>query len=94
MLTYELFLLKATFDDEAFGSVDAAAGAEFGEQVTGDVFVAALHALADVGDVGEDGLLVPFAETLRGGDLIALGSARHHVRMIRVHQPVKPAQQL
>lgn len=35
-----------------------------------------LHALADIGNVGKDGLAVAFAHALRGRDLVALGAGK------------------
>ena len=40
------------------------------------MLVGTLHALANFGDVGEDGLLVSFTETLRRWDLITSRAAR------------------
>ena len=70
----DLFLLEATLDDEAFAAVDGAAGAQLGEEELRDVLVVAVHALADLRDVGEDRLLVAFAEALRGWDLVGAGA--------------------
>ena len=39
------------------------------------MLVGTLHALADLGNVGEDGLLVTFTQTLRRRDLVALHAA-------------------
>lgn len=41
-----------------------------------------LHALANVRNVGEDGLPVSFAHALRRGDLVALGAAEGVVRVL------------
>ena len=55
-----LLLLVSALDDQSPRSVDTAAGSQLGEQELRHVLVAPLHALADLGDVGEDGLLVAF----------------------------------
>lgn len=50
------------------------------------MLVGTLHPLADLGDVGEDGLLVSFTETLRWGDLVALDAVAGEVGMLRVEK--------
>lgn len=50
------------------------------------MLVASLHALADFGDVGKDGLLVAFTQTLWWGDLVRLGAAGQHVGMLRLDE--------
>jgi hypothetical protein len=46
------------------------------------VLVAPFHPLADLWNIGKDGLLVPFAETLWGWDLVALRAARENVGVV------------
>lgn len=52
----DLLLLEAALNDEAAGAVDGTRGTQFGEQELCDVLLGTLHALGDLGDVGEDGL--------------------------------------
>jgi hypothetical protein len=52
----DLLLLETALDDEAAGAVDGAGRAQLGEEELCDVLVGTLHALGDLGDVGEDGL--------------------------------------
>lgn len=72
----QLLGLEATLDDQLPATSDRAAGTQLGEQERGDVLVGALHALADLSEVGEDGLLVAFAHTLGRRDLVALAASR------------------
>jgi hypothetical protein len=81
-----LLLLESTLDDEAARTVDGTAGTQFGEQELGDVLVGTLHPLANLGNVGEDGLLVAFTETLRGRDLVALDAVAGEIGMLRVEE--------
>jgi hypothetical protein len=57
------------------------------------VLVRALHALADLGEVGEDGLLVAFAHALWGRDLVALCARAGEVGMLRVEEREEAVQQ-
>lgn len=50
------------------------------------MLVGTLHPLADLGNVGEDGLLVAFTETLWRGDLVALGAGAGEVGVLRVEK--------
>lgn len=45
------------------------------------MFLAPLHSLADIWDVGKNRLFVAFSETLRRWDNVALGAAGQHIRM-------------
>jgi hypothetical protein len=67
-----LFLLETTLDDQATTAVYGARCTQLSEQELRHVFVRSFHALADFGNVGEDGLLVAFSETLRWRDLVRL----------------------
>ena len=64
----DLLLLEATLDNETAGTVDRAGGTHFREHVLDDVLGLPVHTFADVGDVGEDGLLVAFTCELRRRD--------------------------
>jgi hypothetical protein len=57
------------------------------------VFVGTLHALADLGEVGEDSLLVAFAHALWGRDLVALCARAGEVGMLRVEEREEAVQQ-
>lgn len=46
------------------------------------MLVSTLHTLADFGNVGKDGLLVSFTQTLWWRDLVALRTRRHEVGML------------
>ena len=61
----DLLLLETTLDDKAPRAVDGAGGTHFREHVLDDVLGLPVHTFADVGDVGEDGLLVAFTCELR-----------------------------
>lgn len=84
-------LLEATLDDEASRTVDRAVGAELGKEELDDMLGLAVHALADVGDVGKDGALVALAEELRRRDrvLLLVGAARQ--RRVRLVQEAEEA---
>jgi hypothetical protein len=55
-----LLLLEATLDDQPAVTSDGTAGTQLSEQELCDVLLGTLHALADLGNVGENGLLVAF----------------------------------
>src|SRR5690242_16176792 len=82
----DLLLLETTLDDQAARTVDGTAGTQFSEQELSDVLVGTLHPLANLGDVGEDGLLVSFTETLWWGDLVALDAVAGEIGMLRVEE--------
>ena len=65
-----LLLLETTLDDKASGAVDGAGGTHFREHVLDDVLGLPVHTFADVGDVGEDRLLVTFTCELRRRDSV------------------------
>jgi hypothetical protein len=71
----DLLLLEATLDDQSPATVDGTVGTQLSEEVSRHVLLSTLHALADVGNVGKNGLPVAFTHTLGWGDLVALGSA-------------------
>jgi hypothetical protein len=77
-----LLLLEATLDDQPAVASDGTAGTQLGEQELCNMLLGTLHALANLGDVGEDGLLVAFAKTLRWGDLVATRACAGKVRML------------
>lgn len=72
----DLLLLETTLDDQPPGAVGGTAGTQLGKEVGSDVFVGSLHALANLGKVGKDGLLVAFAQALGGRDLVGAGAGR------------------
>ena len=63
----DLLALETTLDDQPSRAVHGAAGTHFGEHVLDDVLRLPVHTPADLGDVGEDGLLA-LAHDLRGRD--------------------------
>lgn len=69
-------LLETTFDDESAGAVDGTRGTKFSKQVSREMLLGTLHALADISNVGKDGLSVAFTHALRGRDLVALGAGK------------------
>lgn len=78
--------METTLDDQTTGTVDTTAGTQFGEQELHDVVVGPLHALADIGDVGENGTTVTFTETLGRGDLVGLGAAGQQVGVVALDE--------
>ena len=76
-----LLLLESTLDDQSPRTIDGTTRTQLGEQELCDVLVCSLHTLADVGNVGKDGLLVSFTKTLWWRNLVALASTRSKVRM-------------
>jgi hypothetical protein len=74
-----LLLLETTLDDQSSATVYGTTGTQLSEQVSSDVLLSSLHALADVGNVGEDSLSVAFSHTLRRGNLVALCSGGNMV---------------
>lgn len=79
---FNLLLLETTFDDETPAAVDGAAGSQFGKQVGCNVLVGPLHPLANLGNVGKDGLLVTFAQALRWWDLVTPRAAASVIRVL------------
>ncbi|KAI6768341.1 hypothetical protein HG530_006350 [Fusarium avenaceum] len=69
-----LLLLETTLDDQSSATVYGTTGTQLSEQVSSNVLLSSLHALADIGNVGEDSLSVAFSHTLRRGNLVALCS--------------------
>jgi hypothetical protein len=82
----DLLLLETTLNNKTAGTVDGTAGTQFSEQELGDVLVGTLHPLANFSDVGEDGLLVSFTETLRWRDLVALDAVAGKIGVLRVEE--------
>lgn len=82
----DLLLLETTLDDKTARTVNGTAGTQFGKQELSDVLIGTLHPLANLGDVGEDGLLVSFTETLRWRDLVALDAVAGKIGMLRVEE--------
>lgn len=87
----QLLGLEATLDDQSRTAVDGTAGTQLGEQERRDVVLRPLHTLADLGDVGEDGLLVAFAHALGRWDLVALGASRGMVGVLLGKKGEEPA---
>lgn len=89
----DLFLLEATLNNKTTGTVDGTTGTQLGEQELSNVLVGTLHPLANLSDVGEDGLLVSFTETLGRWDLVALDAVAGKVGMLRVKEGEKSVQE-
>lgn len=70
----QLLLLETTLDNQTLLVGKRTACTQFGKQELSNVLVGTLHPLADLGKVGEDGLLVSFTHALRWRDLVALGA--------------------
>lgn len=68
----DLFLLEATLDDKAPGTIHRAGGTHLGEHVLNDVLRLPVHTFADIGDVGKDGLLVAVTQKLWRRDRVPL----------------------
>ena len=79
-----LLLLETTLDDQSPGTVNGARSTQFSKQELSDVLVGPLHALANLGNVCENGLLVAFTQTLGRRDLVALAAARGKVRVVEL----------
>lgn len=89
----DLLLLETTLDDQSSATVDGTVCTQFGKQVLSDVLLGTLHALADIGNVGKDGLLVTFTETLGRRDLVASGAAGCVVGVLLRQKAEETAQQ-
>lgn len=87
----QLLRLETTLDDQTSSTRGRAARTQFGEQKSGDVLLGSLHTLANLGKVGEDGLLVSFTHALRRWDLVALGSSSSVVGVLLGEKAEKPA---
>jgi hypothetical protein len=57
------------------------------------VLVGTLHPLANFGDVGEDGLLVSFTETLGRRNLVALDAVAGEIGVLRVQKSEESVQE-
>ena len=68
----DLLLLELASDNETTSPIDRARCTQLGKQILNGVFRWSVHTLADVGDVGEHGLLVSFSGYLRRCNHIAL----------------------
>ncbi len=66
----DLLLLETTLDDKTSGAVDGAGRTHFRKHVLDDVLGLPVHTFANVGDVGEDRLLVAFTCELRRRDCV------------------------
>ena len=66
----DLLLLETTLDDETAGTINGPGSTHFSEHVLYDVLRLPVHAFADVGDVGKDGLLVTLTHDLGWRDSV------------------------
>ena len=90
----DLLLLEATLDDKTAGSIDGAGGTHFGEHVLDDMLWLPVHTFADIGDVGEDRLLVAFAQDLRGRDGVPLAGRGEKGRVGCMQLAIKAMKEL
>lgn len=63
-----MLLSVSSLDDESMRTIDRTTRSKFGKEESNNVLVLPVHLLANLGQVGEDGLLVSFFEHLRRGD--------------------------
>ena len=85
----DLLLLEAALNHKSFTPVDGTRCAELREQKLRDVLVVAVHALADLGDVGEDGFLVALAETLGRWDFVGARATGEDVWVVLIELVVE-----
>ena len=90
----DLLLLEATLNDKTAGTVDGAGGTHFREHVLDNVLRLPVHTLADIGNVGEDGLLVAFTQDLRGRDGVSLAGGREQCGVRGVQLAVEAVEEL
>lgn len=90
----DLLLLETTLDDQSAFTSHGTAGTQLSEQELCDVLFCTFHPLANLGDVGKDGLLVAFTETLRWRNLIAPGTGVGEVGMLRVELREEPVEEV
>lgn len=62
---FDLLGLETTTNNETLGAVDGTDSTQLGEKELNDVLWLTVHTLADVDDVGEDGLLGAISSNLR-----------------------------
>lgn len=74
-----LLLLETTLDNQSSATINGTASTQLSKQIGGDVLLGSLHALADIGNVGENSFSVAFSHTLRRGNLVALCSSHNVV---------------
>ena len=79
---FQLLLLKFTPDDKPLAAVDRPTGTQFGKQELRDVLIESLHTLADIADVGKDGLLITLTQHLRRGDLVTPPAVTRKIRVL------------
>ena len=70
----KLLLLEATLDNQPTGAIHGTRGTHFCEHVLDDMLGLPVHPLADIGDVGKDGLFVSFSQDLRGCNGVTFSS--------------------
>ena len=69
---FDLFLLEATFNNQAAGAVHRPGCTHFSEHELNDVFWLSVHSFANIWNICEDRFLVPFPHDLWGGNSVAL----------------------
>lgn len=89
----DLLLLETTPDHQSSATVHTTAGSQFSKQELHDVVVGPLHPFADINDIGKNGSPIAFAQTLRGGNLVGLGSAGEKIGMMAVDKAEETSNQ-
>ena len=90
----DLLLLEASLDNETAGTFDRAGGTHFREHVLDDVLGLAMHTLADIRDVCEDGLLIAFTQNLGRRNRVPLPCGREQCGVGCVQLAVEPVKKL
>ena len=89
-----LLRLEHALDDKTARAVDRTGRTHFGKHELDDVLRLSVHTLADFGDVGEDGLLVSFAQHLRWRDGVTLACRIPQRWVCRVQLGVEAIEEL
>jgi hypothetical protein len=78
--------LETTLDNQTTATVNTTTGTQLSEQELHDVVVGTLHALADIGNVGENGTTVTLTETLGRRNLVGLGAAGQEIGVVALDE--------
>lgn len=82
--------METTLDNQTTATIDGTASTQLSEQELRDVLVGTLDALADIGDVGENGTTVAFTQTLGRGNFVRLGAAGEQVGVVALDEGEEP----
>lgn len=91
---FDLLLLETTLDDKTARAIDGPCSTHFCKHVLDDVLRLPVHTLADIGNVGEDGLLVTFAHDLRRCDGVTPASRCEESGVGCVQLAIEPVEEL